>query len=374
MNEPVLYATSAQVHLDHIEANLRAIRERVGDRFVLVAVKANAYGHGAAQVASMIERTGVADWLGVATVPEALELRAVGISIPILKLSQAFPEELVAAVEAGVVLTVVDEASADAAQQAAASVSTTAEVHVKVDTGMRRIGVEPPDAPALAAYVARQPNLHLTGIFTHLPVSDTPLQDPFTEDQSDRFADVVGEVEAAIGAPLPYVHAANSGGVLAHPSTWHTMVRPGIMAYGSYPDPATPRTVDLLPGLSLTTRVSYVKRVRQGETVGYGRTWTAPADTTIVTIPVGYGDGYSRLLSNRGEVLIGGSRRPIAGRVCMDQTMVDVGDDPVRVGDPVTLIGTQGGQQITASDVAAWMGTIPYEVTCLLTDRVTRTY
>ena len=370
----MLYATHARVHLDHIVANLRAVKARVGDRAVLLAIKANAYGHGAVPVAQAVEAAGAADWLGVATVPEGIELRQAGITLPILKLSQVFETELEDAVRARLVLTLVDEATVLAAEHVAAARGVTAEVHVKVDTGMRRIGVEPDRAAALARLTEDQPHLALTGIFTHLPASDEPAQDAFTAAQLVTFGRVVDEVTAAIGRVLPYVHAANSGGVLAHPDSWGTMVRPGVMAYGHYPDPATPRTVDLLPGLTLATRVSFVKRVRAGETVSYGRTWTAPKDTTIATVPIGYADGFSRLNSNAGHLLVRGRRYPVVGRVCMDQTMVDAGDDHVAVGDEVVAIGIQGSEQITATEVAQVMGTIPYEVTCLITPRVTRLY
>ena len=370
----MLYATHAQVHLDHIVANLRAVRERVGDRAVLLAIKGDAYGHGAVPVAQAVTEAGAADWFGVATVPEGVELREAGITAPILKLSHALDEELDTAVRAGLVLTVVSADTVVAAERAAAAAGVTCEVHLKVDTGMRRIGVQPMAAAAVARLADNQPHLALTGIFTHLPASDDPAQDEFTSSQLRTFARVVDQVSTAIGRTLPYVHAANSGGVLAHPDSWGTMVRPGIIAYGHYPDPATPRTVDLLPGLTLASRVSFVKRVRAGETVSYGRTWTAPVDTTIATVPIGYADGFSRLNSNRGHLLVNGRRYPVAGRVCMDQTMVDVGDDPVAVGDEVVAIGTQGGEEITATEVAGVMGTIPYEVTCLLTHRVTRLY
>jgi alanine racemase len=370
----MLYATHARVHLDHIVANLRAVKAHVGDRAVLLAIKANAYGHGAVPVAVAVEAAGAADWFGVATVPEGVELRRAGITLPILKLSQVFSDELEEAVRVGLVLTVVDEATVLEADRVAAAQGVTAEVHVKVDTGMRRIGVEPDRAAAIARLAEDQPHLALTGIFTHLPASDDPAQDAFTAGQLETFGRVVDEVTEAIGRRLPYIHLANSGGVLAHPDSWGTMVRPGVMAYGHYPDPATPRTVDLLPGLTLMSRVSFVKRVRAGETVSYGRTWTAPRDTTIATVPIGYADGFSRLNSNRGHLLVNGRRYPVVGRVCMDQTMIDAGDDEISVSDEVVAIGAQGSEAITATEVASVMGTIPYEVTCLITPRVTRVY
>lgn len=362
----------ATTRLDHLRANLGAVRARVGGRAVLAAVKADAYGHGAVEVSRMIERTGAADWLGVATVGEGLELRAAGITLPVLKLSVARGEEVAAAVAAGLTLCVVDEDSILEAGAAATALGTTASVHLKVDTGMRRIGCEPELAPSLAQRVDATPGVLLEGLFSHLPISDSPRGEEFTRGQVELFARTAREVEAARG-PVPLKHLANSGAVLGHPDTWFDLVRPGIMIYGAYPDPEAARTVPLLPALEWRTRVSFVKRVVAGETVGYGRTWTAPRDTWIATVPVGYGDGYSRLLSNRGRMLVRGRSYPIAGRVCMDQTMIDLGPDTdVTVGDEVVLVGRSGTDEITTSEIAGLMGTIPYEVTCLITRRVGR--
>ncbi len=369
------HPTIARTLLGNIEANLRGVRARVGDRLVLAAVKANAYGHGAAAVAAMIERRGVADWLGVATVDEGRQLRKAGVTLPILKFSPTRGEaEIGRALASALTLSVVDEASVRETSRVAGMVGLTGvDVHLKVDTGMRRVGVEPARAPALAARIADE-GLRLQGLFSHLPISDTPDGAAFTRAQAKLFASTAAAVEAAAG-PVELKHLANSGGVLGHPETWFDMVRPGIMIYGSLPDPDAERTVELRPGLELTTAVSFVKPVAAGETVGYGRTWTAPRDSWIATIPAGYGDGYSRLLSNRGRVLIGGNSYPIAGRVCMDQTMIDVGPDPVaEVGDEVVLIGRRGDAEITVAEVADLMGTIPYEVTCLIAGRVTRDY
>lgn len=367
----------AQVSLAAIRNNLDAIRERVGsDRLVLAAVKANAYGHGAVACSLMLQRTRAADWLGVALVEEALQLRAAGVSLPILRFGPTRGEDdLAAALTAGVVLTVADEAGVDAAAQAARTLgSERATVHLKVDTGMRRVGVEPADAPRLAERIDDTGVLDLGGVYSHLPISDVPEGAAFTLDQIARFDAAVAAVERARG-PVPIKHLANSGGVLGYPTSWYDLVRPGVMVYGNYPDPETEHTVDLLPALRLTTEVSFLKPVSAGESVGYGRSWTAPADTWIATIPVGYGDGYSRRLSSRGRVLIDGTPYPIAGRVCMDQTMIDLGPDPtVAVGDEVVLIGRSGGEEITVAEVAELMGTITYEVTCLITGRVERTY
>lgn len=369
------YPTTATTLLGNIEANLRGVRARVGDRLVLAAVKANAYGHGAVAVASMIERTGAADWLGVATVPEALELRTAGVTLPILKLSPVREDDDIdAALARGITLSVVDAASVDQLAAAAERLGLSdVAVHLKVDTGMRRVGVEPEDAPALASAIVAS-GLRLQGVFSHLPISDNPAGHAFTRGQLERFTGTVAAIEDAVG-PIELKHLANSGAVLGHPDAWFDLVRPGIIVYGSLPDPEAEPTVELRPGLELTTEITFIKPVEAGETVSYGRTWTAPRDTFIATIPVGYGDGYSRLLSNRGRVLIGGRSHPIAGRVCMDQTMIDLGPEPVaQVGDEVVLIGRRGDDEITVAEIAELMGTIPYEVTCLMTSRVTRAY
>ncbi len=370
-------SVTATTRLDHIQANLAAVRARVGDRRILAAVKANAYGHGAVEVSRMIEATASADWLGVATVPEGLELRAAGVGLPILKLSHALTaDEIEAAVAHDLDLTVVSPGTIDAVADAARRLGHPASVHLKIDTGMRRIGCEPADAPALARR-ADAAGLTLRGVFSHLPVSDTPDGRDFTAAQIARFADAVARVEAARG-PVELVHLANSAAVLQWPQAWFTMVRPGIMLYGSYPDPATARTVPLAPGLEWRAPVTFVKRVAAGETVGYGRAWTAPTDRWIATLPVGYGDGYSRLLSNRGRVLLAGRSYPLAGRVCMDQVMVDLGAAdaaaPASVGDVAVLLGRSGDEEITVAELADAMGTIPYEVTCLIAARVARRY
>lgn len=370
------YPTTARTLLGNIRANLDAIRVRVGPRQVLAAVKANAYGHGAVEVARMIERTGAADWLGVATVDEGVQLREAGATLPILKLSPTRGvDEAVRALASALTLSVVDDASADEVDQAARALGLGGvPVHLKVDTGMRRVGVDPLAAPEVAQRIVGSDRLRLQGVFSHLPISDSPDGVDFTRRQAELFGDTVAAIESRVG-PVELKHLANSGGVLGHPETWFDLVRPGIMIYGNLPDPRAVASVPLLPGLELTTRVSFVKPVDEGETVGYGRTWTATRHTWIATLPVGYGDGYSRLLSNRGRVLIGGSSYPIAGRICMDQTMVDLGAEPAaRVGDEAVLIGRSGDQQISVEEIAGLMGTIPYEVTCLFTDRVTREY
>lgn len=371
----MLYQTHARVHLENIQQNIEGIRNAIGSqRKILIAVKANAYGHGAVEVSRMAERIGV-DWLGVATVPEGIELREAGIGLPILKFSPTFPEEMDAAVRNAITLAVCDLPGADALQRTCVSAGLTANIHLKVDTGMGRVGVQPDEAPTLAAHIENNcPHLHLGGIFTHLPVSDEA--DPaYTREQIERFKGVITTVEAAIGRKIELAHCSNSGAVLGHPAAWLDMVRPGIMIYGFRPDSGTPDSIPLKPGLSFLTRVSFLKKVSAGTSIGYGRTWIAPEDTWIATIPAGYADGFNRLFSNMGRVLINGRSYPIVGRVCMDQSMVNLGPQTtVQVGDEVVLIGKSGGEEISTYEWAEKLHTITYEVTCQINARVPRIY
>jgi len=370
--EPTSLVTT---RLDHLRANLDAIRTRVDGRKLLVAVKANAYGHGAVGVARMIQEHRAAEWLGVATISEGIELREAGIELPILKLSMTRnPGETDAAVAANITLTVTDAASIAMVAAAAMLNHVVAEVHLKVDTGMRRIGCPPEQAVELAKLVDATDGVDLGGVFSHLPISDSPAGTEFTAAQIKLFAETVAAIEAARG-PVPLKHLANSGGILGHPDSWFDLVRPGIIAYGAYPDPEAERTVEIRPALEWRSYLSFVKRVAAGETVSYGRTLTAPQDTWVGTVPVGYADGYSRLLSNRGRMLVAGRSCPVIGRVCMDQTMLDLGPQASEtVGEEVVLVGPDGDDEITTTEIAGLMGTIPYEVTCLLAPRSAREY
>lgn len=381
----MLYATHLTIDLDAIRHNALAIRHRVGDRLLLAAVKADGYGHGAVEIARLFEREHLVDWLGVATVPEAIALRRAGVGLPILKLSHAFPEEIPAALDARLTLPVIDahsltELAAATSARSSGDADARTRVHLTIDTGMRRIGCEPAAAVDLARRI-EDAGLELEGLFTHLPVSDTPGGRDFTENQLALFLDTVAAVQddrASHGlAPVPLVHGASSAAAMSHDITGLTMVRPGIILYGLYPDPTTPRTITLRPALAMTSRVSFVKRIGAGETVGYGRTWTALTDRWIATVPVGYADGFNRLNSNRGRMLVNGRSFPVAGRVCMDQTMLDLGessDHGVHRGDEVTVIGRDGDESIGCDELASLAGTINYEVTSVIPPRVQRCY
>ncbi|MDN5977551.1 alanine racemase [Acidipropionibacterium jensenii] len=366
----------ATVDLSAIVANLALVRQRAGDRNVLFAVKADAYGHGAVAVAREVEATGAADWLAVATVAEGQELVEAGIGLPILKLSPADPWDLDAAVRAGLRLTVLDAETVGQVEEASARCGLHTRVHIGVDSGMGRIGLPPERLGEVVAAVDHSAHLDLEGVFTHLPISDVPTGRAFTIVQIGRFLGAVETVQKDRG-PIPQVHMANSGAILGHDLTGTTMVRAGIVGYGYDPDPGGPNSqgIGLRPALSWTSHIFFLKTVEAGTTIGYGRTWTAPSRTVIATVPVGYADGYPRLLSSRGPVLIGGRRHLVAGRVCMDQIMVDLGPDAdAAIGDEVVMIGSQGDAVVTADELAGLTGTISYEITCDISKRVDRVW
>ncbi len=371
----MLYQTHALVSLANIGKNLAAIRKAIGpERKLLVSVKADAYGHGAVEVASFAEKNG-ADWFGVATVPEGLELKEAGIRLPILKFSPVFPEEMEAAIDAKLHITVCEESNITMLNSAAANLKTTCPVHLKVDTGMGRLGVSAGSAAELAMHIEKNcPSLYLEGIFTHLPIADDKDKS-FTQKQTELFKKTVDHIHSKIGRRVELLHAANSAALLQHEEAWFDMLRPGIMVYGYYPDESMDRSMELFPALSFKSRVTYVKKISAGTRLGYGLSWSSPSDSLIATIPVGYADGFNRLFSNRGRVLINGRSYPIVGRVCMDQCMVDLGpDSSIKAGDEVVLLGKSGKEEISCYELAKTLGTITYEVSCQISKRVKRYY
>ena len=365
-------ATRAIVRLDHLKNNLSAIRTHVGDGVRLcLAVKADAYGHGICEIARAASEVGV-EYLAVATSDEAADLRACGIEEPILLYSLASPGEIEAIVALNVTPILADEEQATLYEAESARQGKQTTVHIKIDTGMGRIGCRPEDAAALAGRIVGSGTLRLGGTSTHFAAADSGDR-AYTDRQLAMFVDSLEAIRAQ-GIDPGIVHAANSGGVLAHPDSHFDMVRPGILAYGYYPSDEQQRTLPLRPVMELQSRLVFIKRVAAGEAISYGMTWTAPRETWIGTVPIGYGDGYSRMLSNRAKVLIGGHRYPVVGRVCMDQLMVDLGPDlSVQRYDDVVLFGATDGAP-TAEDIARWCGTIPYEITCNVSKRVARVY
>jgi alanine racemase len=360
----------AEVDLGAVAHNVGLLVERAAPAQLCAVVKAEGYGHGAVEVARAALDAG-ASWLAVAIPAEGVQLREAGISAPILVLAEF--HEWAATVEHDLTPTVYSEHGITwLAEEVRRQGRGPVGVHLKVDTGMHRIGAHPDEVVARAKAVLACPELRLDAVWTHCPVADEP-DNPFTPGQAQRFAAALEELAAA-GIDVPLAHAANSAATLAHPSLHLGMVRCGIAVYGQDPSPALAGAADLRPALSLKARVSHVQRVPAGDAVSYGLRRPMARDTTVATIPIGYADGVPRRLTDDGCVLIGGRRRAIAGTITMDQLMVDCGDDAVAVGDEVVLLGRQGDEEITVAEWAELLGTIVYEVTCGISPRVPRFY
>ena len=362
--------TRIRVDLDHLAFNLRSIRAHVGVP-VMGIVKANAYGHGLVPVAQHLQEQGV-EQLGVAFVEEGIALRQAGITVPVLVLGGIFGRQVAQFITHDLEITVSSLDKLRQVEAAAEVLGRKAVIHLKIDTGMERIGVHSYSARAFIEAAVASRWCVLKGIYSHLACADDP-RSPMTAQQLERFLEACAHIER-IGAPMPLRHLANSGGVLHFPETRLDMVRPGILLYGVLPDAASQPTIAVRPVLSLASQVVYFKVVKAGNPVSYGATWAPSHDTRVVTVPIGYGDGYPRALSSRGEVLIRGHRYPIVGRVCMDQFMVDIGQDSAWNEDEVVLVGRQDGNAITAEELAQAAGIIPYEVLVGLNERIPREY
>jgi alanine racemase len=367
--------TWVEIDLGAVRANVAELVRLVAPAVVLAVVKADAYGHGAVPVARAALAAG-AHSLGVALVEEGVQLRAAGIDAPILVLSEP-PRDAAAAVVAHRLTPVVYTAvGIDALAKAVVDADAPQgplPVHLKVDTGMHRVGVLPAAAVELARRVDAHRELELEGVLTHFAVADEP-DDPYTGEQLVRFAEVLDQLRAAGFRPA-MVHAANSAGLLAFPESRFTMVRPGIAMYGVAPAPRLAHKMPLRPALAFKARVSHVKELAAGDRLSYGLRYRLGRAARIATVPVGYADGVPRnLAAVGGEVLVHGKRRPIAGTITMDQLVVDVGDDPVAVDDEVVLLGRQGEEQVTAEEWGERLGTIGYEIVCGIGPRVPRVY
>ncbi len=361
------------VDLDAIAHNVRALCEHVGPQVdVYGVVKANAYGHGAPQVARTALENG-AKRLAVGRTDEGVQLRRAEIGAKILNLCYTVPAEAEALIVHDIAATVCSMEGAQALSQRAGALGRQARVHVKVDSGMGRYGLLPDELLPFLEQATQLPNLDFEGIFTHFATADA--QDKaYTRGQFARFEEVLGAAREA-GYTFRVRHAANTAATLDLPATHLDAVRPGIALYGLYPSAEVSTGVALRPALSLHSHVGRVKTLPAGSGIGYGLTYTTTGPTRVALVPVGYGDGYHRLLSNRGSVLIGGRRAPIVGRVCMDQLMVDAtGIDGVQPDDDVVLIGQQGSETIRTEEVAAQAETISYEIVTALLPRLPRIY
>jgi alanine racemase len=360
------------IDLNALSHNFKEVMRSAGGRKILAVVKAEAYGHGAREVSRRLLGLG-ADMLGVALVEEGRDLREAGITAPILVMGPLFPEQAGAIAMLGLTPVVFTMPVARALSFAAKKRGTTVGLHVKIDTGMGRLGIDPVDAPAFIAELKKLDNIAVQGLMTHF--ADVDLRDKqFASKQMDRF-DALLKVLTAGGIDIPVRHAANSAALLDFRRALFTMVRPGLMLYGYDPLEQRSAGADLRPVLSLVTRIAFIKKVPSGVPISYGRTFVTKRESVVATLPLGYADGYSRGLSNKGEAIVRGARAPVIGRVCMDMCMLDVTDiTGVREGDEVVLIGRQGGEHITADDIAARTGTIAYEVLCGISSRIPRIY
>ena len=366
----------AIIHLHNLQSNLRAIHSFTGGKTrICLAVKADGYGHGAVRVARAAAEAGVYSF-GVATAGEALELRSAGIEKQILLLGLGLPGELSDVVKADVSVVVADSALIDECARVSKAASITARVHLKVDTGMGRIGCTPEEAPALVARIAEAPGLELEGICTHFPMADAEDSE-YTRGQIRRFVKCIEVIKNA-GISPGVIHAANSAGLQRFPDSWFDMIRVGIAAYG-YPgwpedDPSASSPLALKPVMEVRAPVVFLKKVPAGTPLSYGHTYTTTADTIIGTVAAGYADGYGRALSNLGRVAIDGESFPVVGTVCMDQFLVDLGpESKVKLYDEAVLFGPDGPGP-DAAEIACLLGTIPYEITCGISARVPRIY
>jgi len=385
----------AEIDLAAVRHNTRLLRRLVSPAQVCAVVKADAYGHGAVE-ASRAALEGGAAWLAVATVEEGISLRDAGISAPVLLLSEPPPDAMRETVEKRLTPTIYSRSGVELAELASASSGRRLSVHVKVDTGMHRVGVDPDELPAVLSGVAESSHLELGALWTHFAVADGTSEEDrsFTEGQLRRFSDLRDEA-ARLGFSAPMLHAANSSAAIAVPGSRLDMVRCGISVFGVLPSPAmgdifsealraaghpgdadSEGTSELRPALSFRAEVSYVRRLEAGERPSYGRLRDLPVDSVVATVPVGYADGVPRrFFTHGGTVLVGGRHRQLAGAVTMDQIMIDCGpDSEVCVGDEVVLIGEQGGERLSAWDWAGVLGTISYEVLTGIGPRVPRMF
>jgi alanine racemase len=363
--------TRAEINLSAFEFNFNQVKKLVGGKTKIMAVvKANGYGHGAVEISKVAVSLG-ADYLAVAIPEEGIELRENHINLPILVFGPPFESQIELFFKYDLIPTIVTFECAEKFNSFAEKFGRKIRCHIKIDTGMGRVGVNYKNAVEFVKKVFYEfKNLHIEGIYTHFATSDE-RDKSFAYLQFERFIEVVKEIESS-GIKIPLKHCANSGAILDMPETYLDMVRPGVMLYGYYPSLEVLNKIELKPVMTLKSKISFLKEVEPGTSISYGRRFISKEKTKIATIPIGYADGYSRALTNLGKVEINNKIFPVVGTVTMDQIMVDVGlDTEVKVGDDVILFGSKN---LTAWDVAGWLGTIPYEICCKVSSRVPRVY
>jgi alanine racemase len=368
--------TWAEVNLDDLAYNFRSVGEFLGDEVdVMCVVKANAYGHGAVQCAERLAKEG-ANWFAVATAEEAFELRQAGIASRILVVGSIWPGQEREFLNFDLTPTLIDEKQASSTNNEAAKHSMIAKVHVKIDTGMNRVGIRFENVDRAAKFLASLPNLEIEGLMTHFAVAERTAENHFTDHQIARFVEAIQMFHDAGHRPK-YIDMANSPGAVMHPLARGKMVRIGGLLYGLADDviPESEERPDVKPVMSLYSQIAMLKTVPKGESIGYGRTFMTQRDSIIATVPIGYYDGYRRGLSNKAHALVNGKIAPVVGRISMDWTTIDVTDcGEVNVGEKVTLLGASGVENVTAKDLAEILDTISYEVTCGISVRVPRIY
>ncbi|MDR4508545.1 MAG: alanine racemase [Candidatus Brocadiaceae bacterium] len=365
--------TWVEINLDALRHNVLTIRKLIGPHIKIMGiVKADAYGHGDYEVSRVLLDAGV-EMLGIAILEEGLRLRTKGITAPLILLGGLFEEEIKDAIHYGITPTVYDMKSAELIAKRALDFQKKVKIHIYVDTGMGSIGVQHNKSVAFVAKVMDMKSLLTEGIYTHFSSSDEKDRS-YTSLQMKRFFAVLAELGAK-KLTIPLKHVANSGAILGYPESSFTMVRPGLSLYGLYPSEEVERSIKLKPVMSFKSRVMHVKNMEPGDLVGYGRSYRIHKPTRVATLPLGYDDGYNRLLSNQGEVLVRGRRASIIGKICMDQCFVDVTHiQDILIGDEVVLYGTQEQETISIETVAKQLCTIPYEITCNIGKRVPRIY
>jgi alanine racemase len=364
-------STFVEVNLSQLSRNLQAIREKVAPAKIMIVVKANAYGHGLMEVSKYLDPQ--VDTIGVAVLEEGILLREIGVQTPILVLGGIWGNQIPAYIENDLTLTAPSVERLEQIDQAAGALGKQAKVHLKVDTGMERIGVHYYNAHTLQEAALNCKHLEVEGIFSHFANADA-ADLSHARLQLERFNEVLRFYEKH-SLPTPIRHMANSGAILQLPDSYFDMVRPGILFYGVYPSPEVQRSVEVRPALAWKSRVVYFKVTQPGHPVSYGSTWQSDHSVRIVTVPVGYGDGYFRGMSNKAQVVIHGKKYPQVGRVCMDQIMVNIEEDSAFNGDEVILIGeAKNGERVTVEELAEWADTIPYEILTNINTRVPRIY
>jgi alanine racemase len=363
-------STIAVIDKRNIRNNLKVIRQNIQRADILAIVKANAYGHGMTEVAATLRDEKV-KYLGVAFVDEGIQLREAGDTGNILVLVPELHQEANWVVEYDLEVAVSQLNYVKALSEEALTKDKTVNVHIYVDTGMNRDGIKPGDTLDFVTKVSKLENLNIKGICTHFATS--PSDREFALQQLNQFREVIEELKNN-GFEFEFIHASNSGGILNIPEAEFNLVRPGLALYGYSPNKGNEKGEKLKPVMTLKSKVISIRRIQAGESVNYDRTFVADKATSIATIPIGYGDGYFKALSNKGECLINGKRYPIVGTVCMDECSVDVGNDNVYISNEAVLIGEQGDSKIMADEIARKIGTITYEVTSQVTMRVPRIY